>query len=136
MHKSSHRRKNESVPIKALLLGVLLSVGAATVLMLLFSLLLYLEWLPAAAIPAGNAIIKVLSAALAGFWIGRSAPERAWLWGGAAGVLFSLLTALVFSLLLGSFRFSISTVSDTLFAFVIGAGVAALLAWRRKQAKA
>ena len=51
MHKSTHRKKNGALPIKPLLLAVLLSVGAATVLMLLFSLFLYLEWLPEDAIP-------------------------------------------------------------------------------------
>lgn len=136
MHKSTHRKKNGALPIKPLLLAVLLSVGEATVLMLLFSLFLYLEWLPEDAIPVGNAIVKVLSAALAGLWIGRSVQDRAWLWGGIAGLLFSVLTALLFSLLLGSFRLSITTVSDALFAFVIGAAVAALLAWRKREKKA
>ena len=78
----------------------------------------------------------LLSAALAGLWIGRSVQDRAWLWGGIAGLLFSVLTALLFSLLLGSFRLSITTVSDALFAFVIGAAVAALLAWRKREKKA
>ena len=131
MHKPTHKRKKSSAPAGALLKATLLSAAAATALMLLLSLLLYLEWLPESVIPVGNALIKVLSAGLAGFWIGRTVSENAWLFGGLAGILFTAVTTAVFSLLVGSFRPTWTLLSDVLLSFAVGAAAAALTAWRR-----
>jgi len=128
MHKATHRRKRTATPIWALCKAVLLAFAAATAAMLLLALMLYLEWLPEGAISVGNAIIKVGAAALAGFLVGRSAVQQPWLYGGAAGVLFTGVTTLVFSLLVGSFRPTWSLLGDALLTFAVGAAVSALTA--------
>ena len=133
MRKGTRKKKRNGLPVWALLKAVLLSGAAATAAMLLFALLLYLEWLPDEAIPIGNAIVKVLSAAFAGWLIGRTESDRAWLFGGIAGVLFTGFSTLLFSLFLGSVRATWTLASDALLSFALGSAAAALTAWRRTR---
>lgn len=133
MHKRTGRKKRGTIPVWELLKAVLLSSAAATAAMLLFALFIYLEWLSDGAIPIGNALIKALAAAFAGFWIGRGTCERTWLYGGVAGVLFTAFSTLLFSLFLGSFRFSWTLLSDGMLSFALGSAAAALTAWLRNK---
>ena len=128
MHKAIHRKKRNTIPVWAVLKAVLLSAAAATGLMLLFALLIYLEWLPDSAIPVGNTVIKVLSALFAGWLIGRGVAVKTWLYGGIAGALLIVLTTPVFSLFLGRFQFTWTLVSDLCMSFAIGSAAAALTA--------
>ncbi|MBR0425970.1 MAG: TIGR04086 family membrane protein [Clostridia bacterium] len=133
MHKSTHRKKRNAIPAWDLLKAVLLAAAAATGGLLLLALLLYLEWLPDGAIPVGNAIIKVLAAAFAGWLIGRKLSEKTWLLGGIAGLFFTVLTTAIFSLLIGSFRVSWTLLSDALISFALGAAVATVTARMRAK---
>ncbi len=112
---------------------MLLAGAAAAAAILLLGLLLYWEWLPDGAIPIGNALIKVLCAALAGFFAARNLSEHACRTGAVAGALFWAFSTAVFSLCLGSFRFTWTLLSDLLLSVTAGAAAAALRVLLRKK---
>ena len=59
-----------------------------------------------------NAAIKVIGAAAAGFFAQRGCGSRAWLFGGAAGLIYAMLAYAVFSILSGSFALNMAMLSD------------------------
>ena len=123
------RKRRKTLPGWELLKATLCGTVAAIAGLLLLALLLYLDWLPDSAIGVGNMCLKVLGAALAGLWIGRTVQEHPFVYGGAAALLFTALTTLLFSLLLGSFEPRWTLLSDALLAFAIGSATALLLQW-------
>jgi len=102
--------------IKGGMLGALFSVG----LIFLYALALWKEFLPAESIRLVNALIKVLSAAAAALFAVRRCARRRWLIGGAAGLFYTLLAFMVFSILSDTFVFSEALLSDLLIGLLSG----------------
>lgn len=92
--------------------GALIASALSIALIVLFAVVLKQEWANTDSIPAANAVIKVLSAALAAFVATRKCKARCWLVGLLAGVLYTLLAFMVFSILSDTFTFSVALLSD------------------------
>ncbi len=95
-----------------ILKGALIAAAFSIALIVLFAVVLKQEWANTDSIPVANSVIKVLSAALAAFIATRKCRERRWLVGLLAGLLYTLLAFMVFSVLSDSFTFSLALLSD------------------------
>ena len=104
--KAGERAPNMLIEI---LKGGLLASVISIVLIVLYALALWKEILPASSMPIANAVIKVLSAAVAALLAVRRCAKRRWLYGGAAGLLYA---ALAFTILADTFIVSVALLSD------------------------
>ena len=92
--------------LKAAFIGCVVSVA----LIVIFAALMWKQVVGVELIPIVNAAIKVIGAAAAGFFAQRG--SRAWLFGGAAGLIYAMLAYAVFSILSGSFALNMAMLSD------------------------
>lgn len=106
--------------------AALLSCILTAVLVLLLAFTLKWEWIRTEQIHIVNTIIKTLSAGVAGLLCARQIGSRVWLFAGCAGVLYMMLSYVVFSLIERSFSVTAAFASDILMGFVVAASVAAL----------
>ena len=81
-------------------------------LIVIFAALMWKQVAGVELIPIVNAAIKVIGAAAAGFFAQRGCGSRAWLFGGAAGLIYAMLAYAVFSILSGSFALNMAMLSD------------------------
>ncbi|MCE5235733.1 MAG: TIGR04086 family membrane protein [Clostridiaceae bacterium] len=95
-----------------ILKGALIASACSIALIVLFAVVLKQEWANSDSIPVANSVIKVLSAALAAFIATRKCKKRCWLTGLLAGLIYTLLAFMVFSILSDSFSFSLALLSD------------------------
>ena len=107
--KAGERAPNMLIEI---LKGGLLASVISIVLIVLYALALWKEILPASSMPIANAVIKVLSAAVAALLAVRRCAKQRWLYGGAAGLLYAALAFMVFSILADTFIVSVALLSD------------------------
>ena len=133
MPKKAHRRNHRAAPLWPVIAGSLAALMAATALLLLFALFVYKEWLPESAIPTVNTVIKVLAAVLAGVWVGVRVKDRAWLFGGVAGLTFTVLSTLLFSLFAGEFEIGLPIAADGMLSFALGAAAAGIAAYLKER---
>ena len=110
---------------------MLFAIGAAVVLILLQTLLVYLGWLPETAVSIANTVIKVLAAAVAGVIVGTHRTKAAWWYGGAAAVAAQIVLWALMSLYLGEWNVSWSLFADLLLSFAVGGAISALLLRKR-----
>lgn len=99
MSNTAVKRSNSGEIIR----GGLLSFVFATILVLIFSLIVKLTNMSAGAVPVVNQVIKILSVFL-GIFLSLKSREKCWLKGILAAILFAVLSFVVFSLLAGSFN--------------------------------
>ena len=85
--------------------GGLLSFVFATILVLVFSLIVKLTNMSATAVPIVNQVIKILSVFL-GVFFSLKNKEKCWLKGILSALLFAVLSFVVFSLLANSFNWA------------------------------
>lgn len=107
-------KAGERVPnmfIETLKGGLLASV-ISIALIVLYALALWKEVLPASSMPIANAVIKVVSAAAAALLAVRRCAKRRWLYGGIAGLFYTALAFMVFSILSDTFIVSAALLSD------------------------
>ena len=95
-----------------ILKGALIASAFSIALIVLFAVILKQEWANTDSIPVANSVIKVISAALAAFIATRKCKERCWLIGLLAGLFYTILAFMVFSILSDSFSFSLALLSD------------------------
>ena len=81
--------------LKAAFIGCVVSIA----LIVIFAALMWKQVVGVELIPIVNAAIKVIGAAAAGFLAQRGCGSRAWLFGGAAGLIYAMLAYAVFSIL-------------------------------------
>ncbi len=110
--------------LRAALWATILSLA----LVVLYAVTLRQGWLGADTMGAVTAAIKVICAAVAGFLAHRAAKERLWLWGMLGGLVFSLFSFAIFSILSQTFVFSWAILSDM--AMAAAAGLFAALLWQ------
>ncbi len=127
------KRTNGGTMAWTVVKAALLSCLSVLVLMLLYTLALYLEWFSEEGISVFNAVVKVLGAALAGFIVGMKATEKAWLWGALAAGLFQLLAIGGVCLFLGEAELNWGLMGDVLMSAVLGAALAAVTAMLREK---
>lgn len=94
--------------LKAAFIGCAVSVA----LIVVFAALMWKQVVGVELIPIVNAAIKVIGAAAAGFFTQRGCGSRAWLFGGAAGLIHAMLAYAVFSILSGGFALNMAMLSD------------------------
>lgn len=118
MSNAAVKRGNTSEIIK----GGLLSFVFATILVLVFALIVKLTNISANAVPIVNQVIKVVSIFL-GILFSIKSREKCWLKGILGALLFAVVSFVVFSLLAGSFNwagFGIDLVIDIIVGAVAG----------------
>lgn len=118
MSNAAVKRVNASEIIK----GGLLSFVFATILVLVFALIVKLTNISANAVPIVNQVIKVVSIFL-GILFSIKSREKCWLKGILGALLFAVVSFVVFSLLAGSFNwagFGIDLVIDIIVGAVAG----------------
>ena len=91
--------------LKAAFIGCAVSVA----LIVIFAALMWKQVVGVELIPIVNAAIKVIGA---GFFAQRGCGSRAWLFGGAAGLIYAMLAYAVFSILSGGFALNMAMLSD------------------------
>lgn len=94
--------------LRAAFIGCVVSVA----LIVIFAALMWKQVAGVELIPIVNAAIKVIGAAAAGFLAQRGCGSLAWLFGGAAGLIYAMLAYAVFSILSGSFALNMAMLSD------------------------
>ena len=99
--------------LAAAALSVALVAGAAFVLMK--------QWLPIESAGALNTVIKIVCAAIAALLTVCGGAPRAWLWGAVGGLLYMLLTVVVFSLISGEFSPGTGVFADIIMCLLAGA---------------
>lgn len=107
-------KAGERVPnmfIETLKGGLLASI-ISIALIVLYALALWKEVLPASSMSIANAAIKVVSAAAAALLAVRRCAKRRWLYGGIAGLFYTALAFMVFSILSDTFIVSAALLSD------------------------
>lgn len=107
-------KAGERVPnmfIETLKGGLLASI-ISIALIVLYALALWKEVLPASSMSIANAVIKVVSAAAAALLAVRRCAKRRWLYGGIAGLFYTALAFMVFSILSDTFIVSAALLSD------------------------
>jgi len=130
--KTRIKKENKSYLVemlKALIIALIISL----VLVLLMALFIKLFNIPTSAINIINQVIRsvsVLTAALLAFKL----PKNGWLRGLIFGVLYVLLSFLVFSLLAAEFKVGLSLLNDTALGAVSGliSGIIAVNLRRRR----
>ena len=101
MSNAAVKRSNSGEKIR----GGLLSFLFATILVLVFSLIVKLTNMSATAVPIVNQVIKILSVFL-GVFFSLKNKEKSWLKGILSALLFAVLSFVVFSLLANSFNWA------------------------------
>lgn len=124
MPRYSHHNKKTSGSFAALLKAGLIAVCAVFILLLIFTLCLYLGWLPENSIPALTGICKVLGAAVAGILCAKYFTEHLWRNGMLAALLFLLVSTLTMCIFTHSFAFSLALLGDALLCAIIGGAMA------------
>ena len=120
-------KKPRPMPI-SLLRAALWATILSLAMVVLYAVALRQGWLSSDTMGAITAAIKVLCAAAAGFFAQRTAKERLWLWGILGGLVFSLFSFAVFSILSQTFMFSVAILSDM--GVAAAAGLFAALMWQ------
>jgi putative membrane protein (TIGR04086 family) len=121
MRKSrTAKSANSGDLLRNILLGVLPAIIMTVAAILIFALLMKLFNMADDVIAPVNQMIKILGTIIAAFIASRKASERKWLNGALAGCIYTLVGFLVFSLLGGSFVFSVSLLTDIIMGFVVG----------------
>ncbi len=111
-----------------LLRSALWATALSLALVVLYAVALRQAWLGADTMGPITAAIKVLCAAVAGLLAHRAAKERFWLWGLLGGLIYSVFSFAVFSILSQTFVFSLAIFSDI--AMAAAAGLFAALMWQ------
>mgnify|MGYP004547005069 CR=1 FL=1 len=96
------------VLLKAAFIGCVVSIA----LIMAFALLMWKQVAGVELIPIVNAAIKVIGGAAAGFFAQRGCGSRAWLFGGAAGLIYAVIAYALFSVLSGGFALNAAMLSD------------------------
>lgn len=111
-----------------LLRSALWATALSLALVVLYAVALRQAWLGADTMGPITAAIKVACAAVAGLLAHRAVKERFWLWGLLGGLIYSVFSFAVFSILSQTFVFSLAIFSDM--AMAAAAGLFAALLWQ------
>ena len=121
MRTKSKARPEGAKFLLSMLKGALLATALCLLLVLLYALALKQGWLKTASMPAVTPAIKVVGAAFAAVIATIGCNGRRWLLGGAAGLAFSLLSFMIYSILSSTFELSLSVLSDMGIGLLAGA---------------
>lgn len=95
-----------------LLKGAVTASAVSLLLIVMYAAAMWQQWLSTDSISIVNTGIKVVSAAVAGIVVARRCRERAWLYGAAAGLIYSAFAFVIFSILSDTFVLSLAALAD------------------------
>ena len=127
------RKRRAGIAWKPLLRSGAIATGVLILSVLLLTVLVWLEWLPEKAIPAGNTVIKILTAVAAGFAVGLSRTAAPWYYGGIVAILALSVSVVLMSVYVGAFRPTWTLLADLLMSFAIGSAAAAVFVKRKTE---
>lgn len=119
--------------VKSMFKGVLCSVIATLLFVLVFAFIVQVAGLSNSVISPVMQVVKVLAIFVAVLIALKPARSKGWLYGGLVGIFYMVITFLVFSLLDGQFVINISALSDLLFETLVGLISAVLIRMRNKD---
>ena len=119
--------------VKSISKGVLCAVVATLLFVLGFALLVQLTGLSNNVIVPVMQVVKVICIFVAVAIAIKPAKSKGWLYGGLVGLLYMVLTSLIFALLDGQFQIGMRALSDLLFQVVVGVVSAVILRLRNKD---
>ena len=100
--------------------SVFWALSVSLLCILIFAFVIKFTALPESAIMPINQVIKFLSIFI-GCWVAsKKIKSNGWLWGIVIGAVYTLLAFIVFSILDGEFRFTLSLLNDFVFGAIAG----------------
>ncbi len=100
--------------------SVFWALSVSLLCILIFAFVVKFTALSESAIMPINQVIKFLSIFI-GCWVaGKKIKSNGWLWGLVIGAVYTLLAFIVFSILDGEFRFTLSLLNDFVFGAIAG----------------
>lgn len=119
--------------VKGIGKGVLYAVIVTLLFILSFSFIVQMCGLANGVIKPVMQVVKVISIFIAVAIAIKSIKNQAWLFGGLIGLLYMVVTFLIFSMLDGKFVIDFTALSDLLFGVLAGVISAILLRLRNKD---
>jgi len=119
--------------VKGIGKGVLYAVIVTLLFILSFSFVVQICGLANGVIKPVMQVVKVISIFIAVAIAIKSIKNQAWLFGGLIGLLYMVVTFLIFSMLDGKFVIDFTALSDLLFGVLAGVISAILLRLRNKD---
>ncbi|HWQ58631.1 MAG TPA: TIGR04086 family membrane protein [Clostridia bacterium] len=111
-----------------LLKGSVMASAVSLVLIVIYAAAMWQQWLGTESIAIVNTGIKVVSAAVAGIVVARRCREKTWLYGAAAGLIYSAFAFVIFSILSDTFALTLAVLAD--FGIGILAGMLSAMIYR------
>lgn len=130
--RAANAGEKRNIAFAPILRAALTAAVVTVALILLFALLLKMGWMGEDAIPIVNQVIKVASIVLAAYLATRRPEVKRGLMGLLAGMLYIALGFVMFSLVEGSFQFSVGLLIDLAMGAIVGL-LAGLIVGVREQ---
>ena len=121
------------VMVKSIFKGVLCAVVATLLFVLGFALMVQLAGIDNRVISPVMQIVKVICIFVAVLIALKPARSKGWLYGALVGLLYMVLTFLIFSMIDGRFNLGINALSDLLFQTLAGLVSGVILRLRNKD---
>ena len=121
------------VMVKSIFKGVLCAVVATLLFVLGFALIVQLAGIDNRVISPVMQIVKVICIFVAVLIALKPARSKGWLYGALVGLLYMVLTFLIFSMIDGRFNLGINALSDLLFQTFAGLVSGVILRLRNKD---
>ncbi len=119
--------------VKSICKGVLTAAVITLLFILGFALVVQLAGLNNKVITPVMQVVKVICIFVAVAIAIKPAKSKGWLYGALVGLLYMILTFLIFSLLDGKFNIGLNALSDLLFQTLVGLVSALILRLRNKD---
>ena len=119
--------------VKSISKGVLCAVIVTLLFILGFALVVQLSGISNRAITPVMQVVKVVCIFVAVAIALKPAKSKGWLYGALVGVLYMVVTFLIFSLLDGKFVIGLSALTDLLFQGLVGLVSGVILRMRNKD---
>ena len=121
------------VMIKSICKGVLCAVIVTLLFILGFALVVQLSGISSNAITPIMQVVKVVCIFVAVAIALKPARSKGWLYGALVGILYMVVTFLIFSIMDGQFKIGFSALSDLLFQSLVGLVSGVILRMRNKD---
>ncbi|MBO4823093.1 MAG: TIGR04086 family membrane protein [Clostridia bacterium] len=119
--------------VKSISKGVLCAVVVTLLFILGFALLVQLTGISNNVIAPVMQVVKVICIFVAVAIAIKPAKSKGWLYGALVGLLYMVLTFVIFAMIDGKFTVGISALSDLLFQVLVGMVSAVILRLRNKD---
>lgn len=119
--------------VKSICKGVLIAVVLTLLFILGFALVVQLAGLNSNVITPVMQVVKVICIFVAVAIAIKPAKSKGWLYGALVGLLYMILTFLIFSLIDGKFSIGLNALSDLLFQSLVGLVSGVMLRLRNKD---